>query len=49
MARTHRKHLSRADLAKQGGKDKDREARPFNKPHKQRRANERAKIRKEYL
>lgn len=50
MARTHRTHMSPTALRKRGGKqERDPENKPLLKTHKQKRANERAKIRKEYL
>lgn len=60
MARTHRAHLSYSKLAKRGGQPKVRSAVALaaiessgagvhTKSHKQRRANERAALRKEFL
>ena len=49
MARTHRAHLSAADLAKRGGKSPEKRDHKLLKTHKQRRSNERTKLRKDYL
>ena len=45
----HRKHLSKGERAKRGGHlDREHRERPL-KTEKQKRANKRAKLRKEYL
>lgn len=60
MSDTHRAHLPKAKLAKRGGQPKVRsatmllhleeaEAGVHTKSHKQRRANERAELRKEWF
>jgi hypothetical protein len=49
VSRTHRSHLAPSKAAKRGGKQPDRYEKPLRKTHKQKRTNERAKIRKDYL
>ena len=49
VARTHRKHASLSELSKRGGKTEEKRDRLLLKSHKQRRANERTKLRKEFL
>lgn len=49
MSRTTRKHASRAKLAKRGPKNRDEELRAIRKPAKQRRSNERTRLRREHI
>ena len=49
MARTHRAHLSKTDLAKRGGTSDEKRDHKMLKSHKQRRSNERVKVRREFL
>lgn len=49
MARTHRAHLSPTELAKRGGTSDEKRDHKLLKTHKQRRPNDRAKLRKEFL
>lgn len=48
VARTHRKHASLSELSKRGGWV-DKRNYLLHKSHKQRRVNDRVRLRKEYL
>lgn len=49
MSRTHRAHLSPGEAGKRGGKEKPANPKTVTKTHKQKRPNDRAKLKKEYL